>query len=115
VADRFDFNPKKSGPDHAVPVIFLAIAESERCRRRDQCEASSSGWTAALYRRAGRRVGEAGGADWRCLADREHQRAGQGDDADADLPCGTEGTWPNADGVPDHRRLLRRRAPCDGS
>src|ERR1700736_2014597 len=23
------FSPKKSGPDHAVPVIFLAIAESE--------------------------------------------------------------------------------------
>jgi len=30
VADRFGFKPKKSGPDHAVPVIFLAIAESER-------------------------------------------------------------------------------------
>jgi hypothetical protein len=27
---RFGFTPKKSGPDHAVPVIFLAIAESER-------------------------------------------------------------------------------------
>jgi hypothetical protein len=30
VAGRSDFNPKKSGPDHAVPVIFLAMAESER-------------------------------------------------------------------------------------
>jgi hypothetical protein len=30
VADRFGFNPKKSGPDHGVPVIFLAMAESER-------------------------------------------------------------------------------------
>jgi hypothetical protein len=27
---RFGFTPKKSGPDQAVPVIFLAIAESER-------------------------------------------------------------------------------------
>ena len=27
---RFAFNPKKSGPDHAVPVIFPARAESER-------------------------------------------------------------------------------------
>ena len=27
---RFGFNPKKSGPDHAVPVIFPATAESER-------------------------------------------------------------------------------------
>jgi hypothetical protein len=30
VADRFGFNPKKSGPDHGVPVICLAMAESER-------------------------------------------------------------------------------------
>jgi hypothetical protein len=30
VAGRFGFTPKKSGPDHAVSVIFLAIAESER-------------------------------------------------------------------------------------
>ena len=30
VAGRFGFNPKNSGPDHAVPVIFLAMAESER-------------------------------------------------------------------------------------
>jgi hypothetical protein len=30
VAGRFCFNPKKSGPDHAVPVIFRAMAESER-------------------------------------------------------------------------------------
>ena len=29
-AVRFGFNPKKSGPDHAVPVIFRAMAESER-------------------------------------------------------------------------------------
>jgi hypothetical protein len=29
-AGCFDFNPKKSGPDHAVPVISLAMAESER-------------------------------------------------------------------------------------
>jgi hypothetical protein len=29
-ADRFSFSPKNSGPDHAVPVIFLAIADSER-------------------------------------------------------------------------------------
>jgi len=29
-AVRFGFNPKKSGPDHAVPVIFPARAESER-------------------------------------------------------------------------------------
>jgi hypothetical protein len=28
--ERFGFNPKNSGPDHAVPVIFLAMAESER-------------------------------------------------------------------------------------
>jgi hypothetical protein len=27
---RFGFNPKKSGPDQATPVIFLARAESER-------------------------------------------------------------------------------------
>ena len=27
---RFGFSPKKSGPDHAVPVIFPARAESER-------------------------------------------------------------------------------------
>ena len=26
----FVFSPKKSGPDHAVPVIFRAIADSER-------------------------------------------------------------------------------------
>jgi len=30
VAGRFGFNPKNSGPDHAVPVICLAMAESER-------------------------------------------------------------------------------------
>jgi hypothetical protein len=30
VTDWCGFNPKKSGPDHAVPVIFLASAESER-------------------------------------------------------------------------------------
>jgi hypothetical protein len=30
VAGRFGFNLKKSGPDHGVPVIFLAMAESER-------------------------------------------------------------------------------------
>ena len=30
MVERFGFNPKKSGPDHAVPVIFLAMAESER-------------------------------------------------------------------------------------
>ena len=29
-AVRFGFNPKKSGPDHAVSVIFPARAESER-------------------------------------------------------------------------------------
>jgi hypothetical protein len=29
-AERFALSPKKSGPDHAVPVIFLAMAESER-------------------------------------------------------------------------------------
>jgi hypothetical protein len=28
--ERFGFNPKNSGPDHAVPVICLAMAESER-------------------------------------------------------------------------------------
>jgi hypothetical protein len=30
LAGRFAFNPKKSGPDQAVPVIFLARADSER-------------------------------------------------------------------------------------
>jgi hypothetical protein len=30
VADRADRSPKNSGPDHAVPVIFRAIADSER-------------------------------------------------------------------------------------
>jgi hypothetical protein len=30
VAERFDLSPKNSGPDHAVPVIFRAIADSER-------------------------------------------------------------------------------------
>jgi hypothetical protein len=30
VVDPFGFNPKKSGPDHAVPVIFPATAESDR-------------------------------------------------------------------------------------
>jgi hypothetical protein len=30
LADRFCFSPKNSGPDHAVPVIFRAIADSER-------------------------------------------------------------------------------------
>jgi alkanesulfonate monooxygenase SsuD/methylene tetrahydromethanopterin reductase-like flavin-dependent oxidoreductase (luciferase family) len=44
-------------------------------RRRHQREASSRGSPAALYRRTGRRVGEAGGAYWGRLADREHQRA----------------------------------------
>ena len=29
-AERFRFSPKNSGPDHAVPVIFRAIADSER-------------------------------------------------------------------------------------
>jgi hypothetical protein len=29
-ADRFGLSPKKSGPDHAVPVIFRAIADNER-------------------------------------------------------------------------------------
>jgi hypothetical protein len=30
VADGFGFNPKNSGPDHGVPVICRAMAESER-------------------------------------------------------------------------------------
>jgi hypothetical protein len=30
VAARFSFSPKKSGPDHGVPVIFLATADNER-------------------------------------------------------------------------------------
>jgi hypothetical protein len=30
MTDRFCFNPKNSGPDHAGPVIFLATAESEQ-------------------------------------------------------------------------------------
>ena len=42
MADRFGFNPKKSGPDHAVPVIFLAMAESERYRVPCQEKPSSS-------------------------------------------------------------------------
>jgi hypothetical protein len=29
-APRFGFSPKKSGPDHGVPVIFLATADNER-------------------------------------------------------------------------------------
>ena len=70
------------------------------------------GGTAALYRRAGRRVREARGADWRRMADREHQRARQGGAADADLSCGGEAIWPDAHGVPNHRRMLRRRTPC---
>jgi alkanesulfonate monooxygenase SsuD/methylene tetrahydromethanopterin reductase-like flavin-dependent oxidoreductase (luciferase family) len=37
--------------------------------RRHRSEAGSPGWTTALYRRAGRRVGEARGADWRRAAD----------------------------------------------
>jgi hypothetical protein len=41
-AGRFGFTPKKSGPDHAVPVIFLAIAESERCCVPCQEKPSSS-------------------------------------------------------------------------
>jgi hypothetical protein len=28
--ERFGFTPKNSGPDHAVPVICRAMAESER-------------------------------------------------------------------------------------
>ena len=31
------------------------------------------------------------------------------------LSCGPEGIWPDTDGVPDHRRMLRRRTPCHGS
>jgi alkanesulfonate monooxygenase SsuD/methylene tetrahydromethanopterin reductase-like flavin-dependent oxidoreductase (luciferase family) len=36
------------------------------------------------------------------MAHRQHQRARQGDGADADLSCGPEGIWPDTDGVPDH-------------
>src|SRR5689334_4582839 len=55
---------------HKGPVLH-----SER--RRHQHEASSRGWPAALYRRTGRRVGEAGGAYWGCVADREHSGLGK--------------------------------------
>jgi alkanesulfonate monooxygenase SsuD/methylene tetrahydromethanopterin reductase-like flavin-dependent oxidoreductase (luciferase family) len=84
-------------------------------RRRYRGEANPPGRTAALHRRASRRVGEARGADWRRMAHRQHQRARQGDGAHADLSCGPEGIWPDTDGVPDHRRMLRRRTPCHGS
>ena len=30
LAERFGFSPKNSGPDHGVPVIVRAMAESER-------------------------------------------------------------------------------------
>ena len=64
---------------------------------------------------AGRSVGQARGADRRRLADRQQRRARQGGAADADLSRGTEGIWPHPDGIPDHRRMLCRRAPCDGA
>src|ERR1700737_256433 len=44
------------------------------------------------------------------MAHRQHQRPRQGNAADADLPSGAEGIWPDADRVPDHRRMLCRRA-----
>jgi hypothetical protein len=44
--DRFGFNPKKSGPDQAVPVIFLAKADSERwcvsCQEKPSSSTSTS-------------------------------------------------------------------------
>ena len=82
-------------------------------RRRHRREAGAPGRTAALYRRAGRSVGQARGADRRRLADRQQQRARHGGAADADLSCGIEGIWPNPDGISDHRRMLCRRAPRD--
>ena len=78
-------------------------------------EAGSPGRAAALYRRAGRRVGEARGADRRCLADRQQQRARQGSAADANLSRRAEGIRPHPDRIPDHRRMLCRRAPCHGA
>ena len=86
---------------------------SQRCRHRR--EAGAPRRTAALHRRTGRRVGQARGADWRRMAHCKHQRARQGGPADADLSCGTEGIWPHSDGVPDYRRMLCRRTPCDGA
>ena len=69
-----------------------------------------------LYiRRPGRCVGEARRAHWRRMADRQHQRARQGDFTDANLSCGPEGIRPDTDGVPDHRRMLCRPTTCDGA
>ena len=42
LAARFAFNPKKSGPDHAVPVIFFARADSARWCVSCQGKPSSS-------------------------------------------------------------------------
>src|SRR5437899_3156272 len=47
LADRFCFSPKKSGPDHAVPVIFLAIADSEL--HRVPCHEKPSSRTTTSY------------------------------------------------------------------
>src|SRR5271165_5898391 len=71
------------------------------------------GGPAALYRRTGRGVREARGTDGRRMADCEHQRARQGNTADADLSRCTGGIWPGTDGVSDYHRMLRRRTPRD--
>ena len=53
VAGRFGFNPKKSGPDHAVPAVgttgFLGSTQHDQCRRRGRL----AGWNKSVNRQGG--------------------------------------------------------------
>ena len=69
-------------------------------RRRHRREADPPGRAAALYRRPGRGVGAARGADRRRLADRQQQRPRQDRAADADLSRGADGIRPHPDEFP---------------
>ena len=60
----------------------------------------------------GRSLGQACGADRRCLADRQQQRARQNSTADANLSRRAERIQPHPDRIPDHGRMLCRSAPC---
>ena len=90
------------------PVLY-----GQRCRH--QPEAGAPGRAAGLYRRAGRCVGQARGADRRCLADRQQQRAEQDSAADANLSRRAERIRPHPDRIPDHasnvmsERVTRQR------
>jgi hypothetical protein len=61
VAGRFGFNPKKSGPDHAVPAVgttgFLGSTQHDQCRRRGRLagwnkSGGSSTWIGSTLRAA---------------------------------------------------------------